>query len=139
MEAGQSLDMALAETARGLRNSHPEIATELIQLNGDLRANTSRADALRLFAERTGEPELKKLSNLLSDTDRFGTSLGPALRSHSRYLRIRIRQQSQEAARKVGVKLIFPVFFLIFPSVILVTLGPAVIMVSKQMKEYMAL
>lgn len=138
VEAGQSLDMALIETARGLRTSHPEISTELILLNGDLRANTSRSDALRLFSERTGEPELKKLANLLSDTDRFGTSLGPALRNHSRYLRIRIRQQSQEAARKVGVKLIFPVFFLIFPSVILVTLGPAVIMVSKQMKQYMA-
>jgi tight adherence protein C len=139
IEAGQSLDMALLETARGLRNTHPEIASELSLLNGDLRANTSRADALRLFWERSGEPELKKLANLLSDTDRFGTSLGPALRNHARYLRIRVRQQAQEAARKVGVKLIFPVFFLIFPSVILVTLGPAVIMVAKQMKTYMAL
>ncbi len=139
IEAGQSLDMALMETARGVRNTHPDIASELTLLNGDLRANTSRADALRLFWERSGEPELKKLANLLSDTDRFGTSLGPALRNHSRYLRIRVRQQAQEAARKVGVKLIFPVFFLIFPSVILVTLGPAVIMVSKQMKIYMAL
>jgi tight adherence protein C len=139
VEAGQSLDMALLETARGLRSSHEDIATELTLLNGDLRANTSRADAIRLFAERSGEPELKKLAHLLSDTDRFGTSLGPALRNHSRYLRIRIRQNAQESARKVGVKLIFPVFFLIFPSVILVTLGPAVIMISKQMKTYMAL
>lgn len=139
IEAGQSLDMALLETARGLRNTHPDIASELALLNGDLRANTSRSDALRLFWERTGETELKKLAHLLSDTDRFGTSLGPALRNHSRYLRIRVRQQAQEAARKVGVKLIFPVFFLIFPSVILVTLGPAVIMVAKQMKTYMAL
>ena len=82
---------------------------------------------------------LKKFSNLLSDGDRFGTTLAPALRSHAKYLRIRMRQQAQEAARKIGVKLIFPVFFLIFPSVILVTLGPAVIMVSKQMKAYLAL
>jgi tight adherence protein C len=138
IEAGQSLDMALMETARGIKASHPEIATDLNMLTGDLRANTSRADALRMFFERTGEPEIKKLASLLNDTDRFGTSLGPALRNHAKYLRTRVRQHAQEAARKVGVKLIFPVFFLIFPSVILVTLGPAVIMVSQQMAKYMA-
>jgi len=69
------------------------------------------------------------------DTDRFGTSLGPALRVHARYLRTRFRQAAQEKARKVGVKLIFPVFFLIFPSVILVTLGPAVASDLTQMKN----
>jgi len=139
IEAGQSLDTALMETARGIRNTYPELAQELNTLTGDLRANTSRSESLRLFHERTGEPELKKVAALLTDTDRFGTSLGPAMRNHSRYLRQRSRQKSQEIARKVGVKLIFPVFFLIFPSVILVTLGPAVIMVSRQMKVYMAL
>lgn len=138
IEAGQSLDMALMETSRGIRASHPEIATDLSMLTGDLRANTSRADALRMFFERAGEPEIKKLASLLNDTDRFGTSLGPALRNHAKYLRTRVRQHAQEAARKVGVKLIFPVFFLIFPSVILVTLGPAAIMVSQQMAKYMA-
>ncbi|MEO7144378.1 MAG: type II secretion system F family protein, partial [Bryobacteraceae bacterium] len=75
-----------------------------------------------------------KFASLLLDTDRFGASLGPALRTHAKYLRIRFRQLAQERARKIGVKLIFPVFFLIFPSVILVTLGPAVILISKQMK-----
>ena len=89
------------------------------------------------MADRNGEAELKKLANLFVDTDRFGTSLAPALRNHARYLRIRMRQQAQEAARKVGVKLIFPVFFLIFPSVILVTLGPAVMLITSQLKELM--
>jgi tight adherence protein C len=102
----------------------------------DLRTSTSRADSLRALADRNGEPELKKLSSLFIDTDRFGTSLAPALRNHARYLRIRLRQQAQEAARKVGVKLIFPVFFLIFPSVILVTLGPAVMLIMTQMKQF---
>ena len=81
--------------------------------------------------------EVRKFANLLIDTDRFGTSLGPALKTHARYLRIRFRQIAQEKARKVGVKLIFPVFFLIFPSVILVTLGPAVILLFTQMKNLM--
>ena len=78
--------------------------------------------------------ELRKFTGLLLDTDRFGTSLGPALRTHAKYLRTRFRQGAQERARKVGVKLIFPVFFLIFPSVILVTLGPAAILLFAQMR-----
>ena len=69
------------------------------------------------------------------DTDRFGTSLGPALKTHARYLRIRFRQIAQERGRKVSVKLIFPVFFLIFPSVLLVTLAPAVILIFTQMRN----
>ena len=104
----------------------------------ELKANTTRADALRNFAARSRDAEMRKFANLLIDTDRFGTSLGPALKTHARYLRIRFRQMAQEKARKVGVKLIFPVFFLIFPSVILVTLGPAVLLLMTQMKSMMS-
>ena len=79
------------------------------------------------LARRNEEPELTKLVNLLADADRFGSSLAPALRTHARYMRTRRRQLAQEQARKTTVKLVFPVFFLIFPSVLVVTLGPAVI------------
>jgi len=137
IEAGQGLDAAILDTSRGLRSTHPDLAAEFTQLHLELRANTTRADALRNFAERSKDMELRKFANLLIDTDRFGTSLGPALKTHARYLRIRFRQIAQERARKVGVKLIFPVFFLIFPSVILVTLGPAVILIFTQMQHMM--
>ena len=135
VEAGQGLDAAIVDTSRGLRVSHPDLAAEFTQLQLELKANTTRADALRNFSERSHDMELRKFANLLIDTDRFGTSLGPALKTHARYLRIRFRQIAQEKARKVGVKLIFPVFFLIFPSVILVTLGPAVILIFGQMRD----
>jgi len=135
VEAGQALDAAILDTSRGLRGSHPALASEFTQLQLELKANTSRADALRNFATRSQDAEMRKFANLLIDTDRFGTSLGPALKTHARYLRIRFRQMAQEKARKVGVKLIFPVFFLIFPSVILVTLGPAVLLLMTQMKS----
>jgi tight adherence protein C len=135
IEAGQGLDAAILDTSRGLRATHPDLAAEFTQLQLELRANTTRAEALRNFAERSKDMELRKFVNLLIDTDRFGTSLGPALKTHARYLRIRFRQIAQERARKVGVKLIFPVFFLIFPSVILVTLGPAVILIFTQMQH----
>jgi len=138
IEAGQAMDQAVLDTARGLKNTHADLSREFTLLSLELRATNSRLDTIRGFAERNPDLELKKFVNLLSDTDRFGTSLGPALRSHAKYLRIRFRQTAQERARKVGVKLIFPVFFLIFPSVILVTLGPAAILIFKQMHALMA-
>jgi tight adherence protein C len=139
IEAGQALDAAILETSRGLRIGHPDLATEFTQLHLELRAEASRLDALRNFATRTQDSEMRKFTSLLMDTDRFGSSLGPALRTHAHYLRTRFRQSAQERARKVAVKLIFPVFFLIFPSVILVTLGPAVILVFQQLDSLMGL
>jgi tight adherence protein C len=135
VEAGQSLDAAILEASRGLRTTHPELASEFTQFHLELRANPSRLEALQNFASRGRDMELRKFVSLLIDTDKFGTSLGPALRTHARYLRTRFRQGAQERARKVSVKLIFPVFFLIFPSVILVTLGPAVILLFAQMRS----
>ena len=137
IEAGQSLDQSIADASRGLKRTHPDLSGELAQLFLELRASASRADSFRNFGARTKEPELRKLANLLIDSDRFGVSLGPAVRTHAKYLRTRFRQQAQEAARKVGVKLIFPVFFLIFPSVLLVTLGPAVMLMFQQLKTLM--
>jgi tight adherence protein C len=139
IEAGQSLDAAIADASRGLRVSYPDLSAEFTLLQLEMRADTSRVDALRNFAVRAREPELKKFAGLLIDTDRFGTSLGPALRAHGKYLRTRFRQAAQERARKVAVKLIFPVFFLIFPSVILVTLGPAAILIMTQMDKMLGL
>ena len=134
LEAGQSLDQAIADTSRSLKRTHPDLSAELAQLFLELRTG-NRAESFRNFGARTREPELRKLANLLVDSDRFGASVGPALRSHARYLRTRFRQQAQERGRKVGVKLIFPVFFLIFPSVLLVTLGPACMLLYQQLKN----
>ncbi len=133
IEAGQSLNQALIDASAELRDSYPDLSAELAQVHLELRAGKSRADALRQLGERSPEPELRKLAGLLAVADRFGTSLAPALRTHALYLRRRMRQQAQEAARKVSLKLVFPVFFLIFPSVLLVTLGPAIL---KMMEEF---
>jgi tight adherence protein C len=135
IEAGQSLNQAIMDASVELREVHPDLAAELTQVHLELRAGKARAEALRQLGARNGDPELKKLSSLLIDSDRFGTSLAPALRTHVKYLRNRMRQQAQEKARKVSVKLIFPVFFLIFPSVLLVTLGPAVLHMMKSFVE----
>jgi len=136
VEAGQSLDVALAETSRELRWIHPELAAEFGQVQLEIRAGRHRAEVLAELGRRTGSAELKKLAVVLIDSDRFGTSLAPALRTHARFLRTRRRQMAQEAARKLGVKLIFPVFFLIMPSVFVVTLGPAVLAFLDAMETF---
>ena len=127
VEAGQSLDSALVDTSRELRSLYPELSNEFAQVQMELRAGRSRTDVLFSMGQRTGSKELRKLATVLIDSDRFGTSLGPALRTHARYLRTRRRHGAQEAARKLSVKLIFPVFFLIMPAIFVITLGPAVL------------
>ncbi len=127
LEAGQTLDQALSEASRELRDAYPQLSSELAIVPLELRAGYPRLQVLTNLARRNEEPELTKLVNLLADADRFGSSLAPALRTHARYMRTRRRQLAQEQARKTTVKLVFPVFFLIFPSVLVVTLGPAVI------------
>mgnify|MGYP005838225101 CR=1 FL=1 len=136
VEAGQSLDVALAETSRELRLVYPELASEFAQVQLEMRAGRHRAEVLADLGRRTGSPELKKLAVVLIDSDRFGTSLAPALRTHARFLRTRRRQMAQEAARKLSVKLIFPVFFLIMPAVFVVALGPAVLSFLEAMQSY---
>ncbi|MCL4797123.1 MAG: type II secretion system F family protein [Bryobacteraceae bacterium] len=137
VEAGQALDSALVETSRELRDLYPEISSELQQVQLELRAGRSRAEVLYELGRRTDSAELKKLALMLVDADRFGSSLGPTLRAHARYIRTRRKLAAQETARKLGVKLIFPVFFLVMPSVFLVTLGPALIQIFETLKPMM--
>jgi len=132
VEAGQSLDQALVDTSVELKRIFPDLSGELALVHLELRAGKNRADALRHLAARNGEPELRQLTNLLIQSDRFGTSMAPALRTHARYMRTRRRQQAEEAARKISVKLIFPIFFLIMPCLLLVTVGPAILQIFTQ-------
>ena len=81
--------------------------------------------------ERAGEPELRKLTAILIQNDKFGTSVAESLRQHSDHLRVRRRQEAEERAAKVGVKLVFPIFFFILPSMLVVAAGPGLLQVFK--------
>ena len=131
VEAGQGIDQAIRIVSRELEHSHRELSEELSLASLEMRAGTSRADALMHLAERTGEAEMRKLVNVLVQTDRFGTSVGEALRSHTDYLRVRRTQEAEERAGKVGVKLIFPIFFCILPSIMIVAAGPGMLQLFK--------
>jgi tight adherence protein C len=126
-EAGCGLDQAIVNVSRELKTVHPAMSEELAIVNMEIMAGTSRADALRHLAKRCREDEIKKLVALLVQTDRFGTSVSDSLRTQSDYLRIRRRQEAEERAGKVGVKLVFPIFFFCLPSLLVVTAGPGIL------------
>jgi tight adherence protein C len=136
-EAGCGLDQALVNVARELKEVHPAIAEELTLVNMEMMAGKSRADALRNLGRRTGEDELKKLSAILVQTDRFGTSISEALRTQSDFMRVRRRQEAEERAGKVGVKLVFPIFFFCLPSLLVVTAGSGLLQLFRSLLPLM--
>lgn len=131
VEAGLGLDQAMRSVSQELRMTHKEISDELSLVNLEMRAGKRRAEALKNLADRTGEPELRKLVAILIQADRFGTSIAESLRTHSDFMRVRRRQEAEERAGKVGVKLVFPIFFFIMPSMLVVAAGPGLLQVFK--------
>ena len=133
VEAGLGLDQAIQHVARELQLSHRELSEEMSLVTLEMRAGKRRSEALRNFAERTGEPEIRKLVAILVQNDRFGTSMGESLRTHSDFLRTKRRQEAEERAGKVGVKLVFPIFFFILPSMIVVAAGPGLLQIFRDL------
>jgi len=127
VEAGLGLDQALQYVAREIEQNHPELSDEFGLVGLEMRAGKRRSEALRNLADRTGEEELRKLVAILIQTDRFGTSMGESLRTHSDFMRLRRKQEAEERAAKVGVKLVFPIFLFILPSMMIVAVGPAML------------
>jgi tight adherence protein C len=136
MEAGQSLDQATARTTKELRVAHPAITDELNIVGLEQRAGRARDDAWRHFAERTDVDAVRNLVSVLVQSDQFGTSVAKTLRVHSDALRIQRRQKVEEQAAKTSVKLVFPLVLFIFPSLFLVTLGPAVIIMAESFNQF---
>jgi tight adherence protein C len=124
VESGLGLDQAILQVAKELQNAHPAICEEFAVMNLELRAGKRRVEALHNLAERAGVPELKKLVAVMIQTDRFGTSIAQALRGHADYIRTMARQSAEERAAKLAVKLVFPIFFCVLPSLFVVTVGP---------------
>jgi tight adherence protein C len=127
VEAGLGLDQALTRVGTELAFAHPELASELKLINLELRAGKARAEALRNLADRTGVDDLSSLVTMLIQTDKFGTSVAQSLRVYSETLRTKRRQRAEEAAAKTGVKMVFPLVLCIFPSIWIITIGPAAI------------
>lgn len=127
VEAGLGLDQALLRVGQELNTAHPDLSDELRLVNLELRAGKGRSEAMRNLADRTGLEDVASLVTMLVQTDKFGTSVAQSLRVHSDVLRVKRRQRAEEAAAKTGVKMVFPLVFCIFPSIWVVTIGPAAI------------
>jgi tight adherence protein C len=133
VESGLGLDQAIVQVAKELEHAHPEICEEFSLVNLELKAGKRRAEALRNLAERSGVDDLKKLVAVLVQADRFGTGVAQSLRAHSDYMRVQARQVAEEKAAKLGVKLVFPIFFCILPSLFVVTVGPVVMRIIREL------
>lgn len=138
VEAGLGLDAAIARVAQEMRLKSDLLADELHLVGLELRAGSTRERALRNLALRTGVEEVDGLVTMLVQADRFGTSIADSLRVHADMLRTRRRQRAEEAAAKIPVKLLFPLVFCIFPSLLLVLLGPAFIAIYRILLPTMA-
>lgn len=130
-EAGCGLDQAILNVSREFGTVHRALSEEFATINMEVLAGSSRSAALRNFATRTGEEEVRKLVAILVQTDRFGTSIADALRTQADYMRIRRRQVAEEKAGKVGVKLVFPIFFFCMPALVVLVAGPGMIEIMK--------
>jgi tight adherence protein C len=127
VEAGSGLDQAIVKASHELQVSHPILAEELRLVTTEVRAGKPRLEAFRNLAQRTGVDDVRSLVSMLTQTDRFGTSIGDALRVHSETSRTKRRQEAEERANKVGVKLVFPLALCLFPALYVVCFGPVVV------------
>src|SRR5882672_2108492 len=131
VEAGLALDQAMMRVGEDLQHAHPELSGEFHLFNLETRAGKPRAEALRNLAARTGVDDVRGLVGTLIQTDRFGTSVAQALRVHPDSLRTERRQRAEEQAAKTTVKMIIPLVLFVLPSLIFVTVGPAVIQLMR--------
>src|SRR3981081_2043180 len=133
VEAGLSLDQAIMRGGQDLSHAHPELSGEFHLFDLETRAGKPRVEALRNLAERTGVDDIRALVGTLIQTDRFGTSVAQALRVHSDSLRTERRQRAEEQAAKTTIKMVPPLVLFVLPSIIFVTIGPAIISLIREL------
>lgn len=133
VEAGLGLDAAVERVGREMQIESEALAQEFSLLGLELRAGAARPDALRNLALRIGLDDIDALVSMLIQADRFGTSVGESLRVHSESLRTKRRLIAEEAAAKLPVKILMPLIFCVFPALLTVLLGPAVINVAQML------
>jgi tight adherence protein C len=135
IEAGLSLDQGTVRTSEELAHAQPDMCDELRVVVLEQRAGRPRQDTWKHLADRTDVDCVRNLVSMLVQAEQFGTSIGKTLRTHSDTLRTQRIQQVEEQAAKTTIKLIFPLVFFIFPSLFLVTLGPAIIIMMDSFKS----
>ena len=127
VESGLGLNAAIERVGREIMLASPSLADEFLMVNQEIRTGLARSEALRRLARRTGVEDIYALTAMMIQADRLGTSIAQSLRAHAESMRTKRRQRAEQMARKAGIKLAFPLVFLIFPALLVVILGPAAI------------
>lgn len=135
VEAGLGLNQAFVRVAEEINPVSDVMAAELHLLNLEIRAGKPRDEALRNLFNRTGVEDIRTLTLMLIQADRFGTSIANALRVHAETLRDKRRQRAEEAAAKTTIKMIFPLVFCIFPAMFVVLVGPGLIQIVEALSS----
>lgn len=135
VEAGLSLNAAIVRVSKDLANTYPLLATELLIVHRQIQMGKTAGDALRSFAERFDLSELRALASVVAQSERFGASIGGALRVHGETLRTKRMQQAHEKAQKAAVWILLPTVLCIFPALFVVILGPAAYDVAELMRN----
>jgi tight adherence protein C len=131
VEAGLGLEAALNRVAEEIHLKSQVLGQEFQLMILELRAGFSKERALRNLALRTGVEDIDLLVAMLIQSDRFGTSMGESLRIHADNLRTKRHQRAEEAAAKISLKLLFPLIFMIFPTLMLILVGPAAMQIYR--------
>jgi tight adherence protein C len=137
VEAGLALDQAMRKVAEEMKKTFRVISDEFGLCNFQLQMGRPRAEVLADLGRRTDVPDLKALSAILIQADKFGSSIAQALRTQSDAMRIRRKQLAEEKAAKTAVKLIFPLVLFIFPGIFVVLVGPAAIQMMREMFKHL--
>ncbi|MEX2287860.1 MAG: type II secretion system F family protein [Planctomycetaceae bacterium] len=135
VEGGLSLAGAIARVSTELKTAHRTLAAEMGIVQREIQLGKSTGEALRGFANRFDVEELRSLSSVILQAERFGASIVNALRVHADSLRMKRRQRAEEMAQKASVKLVFPTIFFIFPALFVVIMGPAVFDIIEMFRQ----
>jgi tight adherence protein C len=138
VEAGLGIDAALSRVATEIGLASPVLSEEMTLVTLELRAGATKEKALRNLALRTGVEDVDALVSMLIQAERFGTSIAASLRIQSDLLRTKRRMRAEETAAKIGLKLLFPLIFFIFPALMVVLMGPAMIQIYRVLLPAMA-
>ncbi len=133
VEAGLGLDAAIQRVAKELQHVHVDLSEEFMITTMETQMGVPRQEALENLAERVGLPEIKSLVAVVNQAEKFGTSIAKTLRNQADAMRVKRRQAAEERAQKTAVKLMIPLVLCIFPAIMIVLGGPAMLQLMRQL------
>jgi tight adherence protein C len=134
LEAGLGLNATIGRVGEERASMDDPLGREFATASFELRSGRTREEALRSLGDRNGVDDLKALAGLVIQSDRLGASMAQTLRAHADMLRTKRRQRAEEAARKLPIKMLFPLALFILPALFIVVGGPAILKIQDLVK-----